>query len=214
MLSPSRSTRPHSTLAEAYGRAASGWQSTIDRLGYPGAYDSAFAAHPPAHAPRVIDLGTGSGAFAAAYLRAGAPGLLQLDLLDMSAEMLEDARTRLRHAAPVVDTICGGVGDGDLARRYDTALAAHVFEHLHDPVAALSWTRAHLRPGGRLYLVASRPHWCTALLRWKWGHKAWRVGQMEAMLAAAGFVDIRAHRFPAGPPSRTSAAYMAQAPTP
>jgi SAM-dependent methyltransferase len=95
---------------------------------------------------------------------------------------------------------------------YDVVLVAHVIEHLPDTDAALRWILTRLRPGGRLYLSASRPHWCTAILRWKWGHRAFRPEDFVARLSRAGFAEIRHVPYSAGPPSRTSAGYAAVRP--
>lgn len=202
-------THPPAPLAAMYDRAARSWQAGIDKLGYPGAYDHLMRAVHPEPAERVIDVGTGSGAFAAAYLRAAAPPR-ELDLLDPIPAMLREAETRLAGTGPMITSLLGGIGATDVPEgAYDTVLTAHVIEHVTDPGAALTWLARRLRPGGRLYLSASRPHWCTALLRWKWGHAAWRPDRMCAMLARAGLTEVSHIPYRAGPPSRTSAGYTA-----
>ena len=206
-------TRPSPPLAALYGRAARRWQGGIDKLGYPAAYDDLICAAPPGPAARVIDIGTGSGALAAAYLKAAPAPPDQLDLLDPVPAMLREADRRLSGSCGRRRLIEAGIGTA-LARAdsYDAVLAAHVVEHVEDAGAALAWMAGLLRPGGWLYLSASRPHWCTAILRWKWGHQAWPPHQMAGMLAAAGLTRIRVIRYRAGPPSRTSAGYAAQRP--
>ena len=195
------------TLSRAYDAAANGWGATVARLGYPGAYRALLAAFPPAGRNRVLDAGCGSGAFALAWCEiAGEPG--RLTLLDPSRPMLDAARAAL--PAPAKTLIQAGLGTGKIAPgSQDAVLCAHVVEHLPEPGAALGWLLSRLRPGGRLYLVASRPHWCTALLRWKWGHRAYRPGHMLEMLSGAGAANSRAFVFPVGPPSRTSMGYVA-----
>lgn len=202
---------PTSTpLALAYDRVATGWQRRIDRLGYPGAYGALFAHLPPAPAGRVLDVGAGSGAFSQALLDAEHRPR-SLDLLDPSAAMLAEAEARLSPRAPV-RTLRAAVGADLSGAPYDTLLCAHVIEHLDDTGAALRWLRAQLRPGGQLYLAASRPHWCTALLRWKWGHRAFAPVRMTSLLTDAGFASVSGFAFPTGPPRRTSHGYRAERP--
>lgn len=200
-------TRP--SLADLYADVAAGWQAGIERLGYPAAYGALFAAAPPGAPGRVLDLGTGSGAFAEAALRAAGRPAEHLALLDTSREMLVAAEARLAGRAPITFHHAPVGTDALPEAGFDTVLAAHVVEHLGDPAGALRWCRARLAPGGRLYLAVSRPHWCTALLRWKWGHRAYRPEAVLALLKGAGFADARHIAFPAGPPSRTSAGYVA-----
>lgn len=199
-------------LLMAYDRVAAGWQNGIDRLGYPAAYAALFAHLPPAPAGRVLDVGAGSGAFSQALLEAGHRPQ-GLDLLDPSAAMLAEAATRLSPRAPV-RTVRAAVGADLPGAPYDMLLCAHVIEHLDDTGAALGWLRAQLRPGGQLYLAASRPHWCTALLRWKWGHRAFTPARMTTLLTDAGFTAVSGFAFPAGPPRRTSHGYRAERPAP
>ena len=199
--------RERNALLRAYDKAAEGWHEGISKLGYPGAYRALLTTHPPAPATRVLDAGTGSGAFAAAFLDVAGPPA-HLTLLDPSRPMLEEAGTRLRTQGTTPELIETGIGT-DLAARFDVVLCAHVIEHLPDPAAALTWLLGRLAPGGRLYLAASRPHWCTAILRWKWGHRAFRPEEMLEMFRTVG-ASATPFAFPAGPPSRTSMGYVAR----
>ncbi|MEL6170076.1 MAG: methyltransferase domain-containing protein [Pseudomonadota bacterium] len=202
----------HRPLTGLYDAAAATWQAGVDRLGYPAAYKALFATLDGDAAETVLDAGTGSGAFAAAYLDAH-PAPKSLTLLDTSAAMLTEAESRLAHRAAGIRTVHAGIGTDVLDRgAFDMILAAHVIEHLDDAGTALAWLHQHLAPGGRLVLAVSRPHWCTALLRWKWGHKAYRPHTVQELLERAGFVGICHVPFPSGPPARTSAGYTARRP--
>ena len=196
-------------LARAYDTAAATWQEAISRLGYPAAYRALLAECPPDLRGHIADVGTGSGAFALALIEStGVPE--RLTLIDPSRAMLDQAAGRLRRAGAVPEVLCTGIGGtAPQEGSVDTLLCAHVVEHLDDPDAALGWLLSRLRPGGRLYLAASRPHWCTALLRWKWGHRAYRPDRMTGMLYAAGAGHVGCVPFPAGPPARTSMGYIA-----
>ncbi|MEL6570108.1 MAG: class I SAM-dependent methyltransferase [Pseudomonadota bacterium] len=199
-----------SRLPQLYDAASTSWQDTIDRLGYPGAYAelaaAAFATDLSSR-PKILDVGTGTGALAAAIIRRSGPPQ-SLDLLDVSENMLEIAGRALRAHGPRL--IHGAVGAVDLPERaYDVILCAHTIEHLPDPERAMSWMRRHLKPDGRIVLSISKPHWCTALIRWRWGHKAYRKTEVESLLATAGLTHLATVEFSKGPPRRTSQGYIA-----
>ena len=212
MIALTRGPRRRDTHA-LYDAMAGTWQSTIQRLGYAAAYRDFFAANGRASHKAIADLGTGSGAFADAYLDTCVTRPDKCLLLDTSQAMLDVAVEKVGAHGVLIERICAGVGGDALPRQTcDAVLAAHVIEHLPDPGATLRWCRTRLRPGGTLYLAVSRPHWCTALLRWKWGHRAYRPTEVVALLTQAGFTDVRHVPFRYGPPSRTSAGYVATAP--
>lgn len=201
-------------LRALYDAAASSWQSALDRLGYPAAYAD-FMARARAGAPdgRVaLDVGTGSGAFAKAWA-AQAGRVERLDLLDISSPMLDEARRRLAGSAERIGTIHAALGaPGVSMGAYDVVLCAHVVEHTSNPADAIAWLAARLKPGGRLLLAVSRPHWCTALLRLRWGNVSIRPDRVAALLANAGLEDIAVLQFASGPPRRTSCGYAARRP--
>jgi len=204
---------PQDRLHDLYDTMAGRWQAGIDKLGYGAAYDGFFGDLSGLDHTVIADIGTGTGAFAAAYLKACETRPALCHLVDTSSEMLMRAQSELGRWGVPMQPACAALGgDRPGPGNCDAVLAAHVIEHADDPIAALGWCRTRLRPGGTLYLAVSRPHWCTALLRWKWGHRAYGPGEMLSMLAQAGFVAPRHVAFRAGPPSRTSAAYVATAP--
>lgn len=196
-------------LRAVYDAAAMGWQDGISRLGFLTAY-SELMAHSPRPGPdaQVLDVGTGTGAFATAWIaRHGRPKALTLT--DISPAMLAAAAERL---APVRSlTVPLGTDMADVPPQ-DVVLCAHVIEHLDNPQAALTWLRDQLASGGTLIMAISKPHWCTALVRWRWGNAAFEPAQALQMLRDAGFVDVSAHAFSSGPPSRLSQGYIARRP--
>ncbi|WP_372426917.1 class I SAM-dependent methyltransferase [Salinarimonas chemoclinalis] len=207
-------------LAARYDAAAARWHDKITRLGYCRAYADLCRAFAPGAVPagdaaalRVLDVGTGTGAFAAAFAEARGPGgPISLDLLDKSLPMLDEAARRLADAGLACRLIPGELGVGPLpAGTYDAVLCGHVVEHLPDPAAGLETLRAALRPGGLLLLVASKPHWCTRLLQWLWGHHALPEATVLHALERAGYVRAEVFAFDEGPPSRTSRGYAAWA---
>lgn len=195
-------------MQHVYDAAATGWQDGISRLEFLDAYADLMASTPPMRHPRVMDVGTGTGAFAAAWIAAqGTPRALTL--LDLSPAMLEAAAARL----PATRCIAARVG-ATLAETppQDVILCAHVIEHLDDPHAALLWVHTHLRPGGLRVLAVSKPHWRTALVRWRGGNAAYHPDTATQMLSDAGFDDVTIQPFRTGPPSRVSCGYIARRP--
>jgi len=191
-----------------YDRVAPRWGDKMCTLGYCDAYVGFFAASPESvPGARVIDIGAGTAAFAEAWVVVhGRPG--SLTLLDPSRSMLErgDAALRRHGVEPVLAEARLGATGPDEA---DVALAAHVLEHCPDPAAALGQMRDLLRPGGRLWLVVSKPHWCNAIVWLQWRHRTFGRDEIRDLLAGAGFRVERVHAFPDGPPSRTSRGIVA-----
>lgn len=196
-------------LSSLYARFSHRWHSDITRLGYPAAYDELIAAlPPPLSSPTVLDAGCGTGALAQAWLKTNQPHT-RLHMLDSSAEMLSQARANFT-ATPNTSfhqDILGGTAIP--ANTCDLMLSAHVIEHLDAPQDGLSWFASRLRKGGHIALSISKPHWCTAIVRWRWGHKSFTPNQVHKMLTTTGFSNIQTVPFSQGPPSRTSCGYIA-----
>ena len=194
------------TLQSIYDAAATGWQDGISKLGFLAAYADLMSSVPVVRKePRVLDVGTGTGAFAQAWLDTHG-ALATLTLTDISQSMLDTAVARLPGAVTIATPLGGQL---DHMPPQDVVLCAHVIEHLEDPQAALAWLHDQIAPGGLLVLALSRPHWCTALVRWRWGNAAYHPAQAKQMLEAAGFAEIILHPFKSGPPSRVSHGYIA-----
>lgn len=181
-------------------------------LGYFGAYLGFLVATgrlSPAGA-RVADLGCGTGAFAEAW--AALYGAAHhITLVDPSRAMLDRAAAALRGRQVPAATVQARLEDLPPAPLYDDLLAAHVIEHAEEPLAWLQTLRRLAAPGGRLWLVVSKPHWCNAIVWLEWRHRTYRAEAMADLLEAAGWKLRRTHAFPVGPPSRTSRGYVAVA---
>ncbi len=203
-------------LKSAYDRFAHRWHRGILRMGYNQAYDKLChldATHRSkqvdAASARVLDVGAGTGALSQSFLRHN-PHFNQVELLDPSRVMLEFAEGNFTDFNASVDLLEGVIGDQRIRpKTYDTVLCAHVIEHTDDPKESLRWMMSCLKPGGTVLLAVSKPHWCTSLIRWKWGHKAYEPDQLVAMLNEVGFEQVEAVSFHDGPPSRMSYGYRA-----
>lgn len=201
-------------MAELYDEAAADWQAGIDRLGFDAAYDNlakcALAYQSMQIGERVLDAGTGTGAAARAVAQQSGSNEPLFDLLDPSAEMLAQA---IRNIPAKCHAVTGVIGEKSIRENaYDRMICAHVIEHCADPQEQVNWLFSRLRPGGTAVFAVSKPHWCTALVRWRWGNSAFAPTSVRAMLAAAGFQDIETCPHPTGPPSRVSCGFLARKP--
>lgn len=204
-----------SDLTARYDTAAPHWGRRLEWLGFPVAYRAIVAQALallalPSGRLDAVDLGSGDGAFAEA-LADHLGHRLSLTLLDRSPAMLRAAEARLGpgRAGPVV----GDLHTADLpVGSFDLVTAAHLVEHLPDPLAALARMARLLRPGGVLILTVSRPHWCSRIVWLTWRHRRFHEAEMRALLGKAGYVDLHTWRPATGPPRRLSLAYAARWP--
>ena len=204
--SPTKTSQAPSHLKALYDTAATGWQDGIQKLGFGTAYAELATSALPKDAAfdRVVDVGTGTGALAQAALhRIATPR--DLTLVDMSPAMLAKAAERL----PATRLIEAALGEPLHVSPQELVLCAHVIEHCPDPKDAIKALFDLTAPGGHLVLAVSKPHWCTALVRWRWGNMAYRPAEVKEMLLDAGFENPQEHRFSSGPPSRVSCGYSA-----
>ena len=204
--------RGHSAAMETsfkYDAAAPSWDRKIEVLGYDAAYRG-FLKTTVMPSGKVLDAGTGTGAFACAWLAAG--GSPELTLLDASHRMLvrADAAVRRCGAAPVI--VEAAAADHRPDRPYSVILAAHVIEHFLDPEAAFRRFSDWLESRGLLVLVVSRPHWCNWLIWLRYRHRWFSAGEIVGLGRTAGLRHVATHVFTEGPPSRTSLGYVFLAP--
>ena len=179
-----------------YDRVAGGWQRTLTRLGVPSAYEklvgellgdgSLARGEGPA---RVLDAGVGTGAMSIALAQATAAPL-SLHALDLSPHMLRRAGTTLREAGlePVLhqgDVRSLPYDDGV----FDIVLAAHVLEHLTDPMPALREMVRVLRPGGRLLVCVTRRSGPGLWVQLRWRTHAVEPGTVDGWLSGVGLGD-------------------------
>ncbi|SEI63850.1 demethylmenaquinone methyltransferase / 2-methoxy-6-polyprenyl-1,4-benzoquinol methylase [Cribrihabitans marinus] len=195
-----------------YDAAAPRWRDKMRALGYYDAYLGFLSAPQETvrRDVRVVDVGAGTASFAEAWVAIHGPPR-QTTLLEPSRAMLERGRAALQGRGVEPWLVQALLGDADLAP-FDVVLAAHVIEHCADPLVALRQMRDLLRPGGKLRLVVSKPHWCNAIIWWQWRHRTFQEGEIVTLIQKAGLEVESIYRFPSGPPSRTSRGIVASRP--
>jgi ArsR family transcriptional regulator len=156
----------------------------------------------------VGDLGCGTGEVAAAL----APFVSRVIAVDRSGEMLQAARRRLRDARNV-DVRRGDleslpIDDGTL----DAATLLLVLHHMPSPATALSEAFRVLRPGGRIAIADMLPH-DHEEYRQQMGHVwlGFSEDQLQRLLAAAGFRDVRLVPLPTSADAKGPALFVARA---
>lgn len=192
-----------------YDVAAPRWGDKMRTLGYYDGY-LGFLSAPQEHAHgdvRVVDVGAGTASFAEAWVAIHGPPRATT-LLEPSRAMLERGQVALQRRGIEPHLVQSFLGDADL-EPCDVVLAAHVIEHCADPLVALRQMRDLLQPGGRLYLVVSKPHWCNVIIWLQWRHRTFHKDEIVSLIQNAGFEIACVYDFPSGPPSRTSRGIIA-----
>jgi 2-polyprenyl-3-methyl-5-hydroxy-6-metoxy-1,4-benzoquinol methylase len=188
-----------------YENAAPTWSKKASRLGYVGAYAD-FFENRVVPSGRVLDVGTGTGAFAISWIEAG--GSDTLTLLDPSEAMLERARAQFIQRGLGPEIINRTFEDFQSDAKFDAILASHVLEHFEHPRRAMQRFAQQLSSGGRLYLSVSKPHWCNWVIWLRFRHRWFSPEAVCKMANDAGLTEVRIHKFRTGPPSRTSLGYI------
>lgn len=206
-------TKTLSKLTPRYETAAPRWGDKMRTLGYYDGYLGFLSAdnNRERKTSHVIDIGAGAASFSEAWVAVKGPPVGMLTLLEPSRAMLEKGRTALNDRGVEPHLVQALLGDVDLEPA-DQVLAAHVIEHCPDPLKALRHIHSLVRPGGRLHLVVSKPHWCNTLIWLRWRHRSFGKDEILALLKTAGFDIESLYAFPSGPPSRTSRGIVATRP--
>lgn len=208
------------TLAERYDTLADSWDATLDRFETADAYRLVLSrALPDAlivdedATPRVLDCGTGTGAFLSAFADA-AGGHPELHGVDVSTAMLGKARNALAARG-----YTARFRQADVNRlpypddHFDVVLAAHVIEHVTDPEAALHEMRRVMKPGGLLVVCVTRNSVMGRAIQLRWRTHAVTEDGARDWLERSGFKAIRPLRaLSAGRFDAMSIACVASAP--
>ncbi len=195
-ISVRRKAFSSSELTHLYDRAAPGWGRTLDRLGYPSAYETllcrvlsdetldAIGAQ-----PHVLDCGVGTGALSNALSHV-LPAPFKLDAIDISPRMLERASHNLRDMGLDVTFRLGDMRKLPYSdHTFDLVMTAHVLEHLVDPSIALNEMVRVLKPGGLLIACLTRGSALGMLVRLKWRTHGVTPTQVENWLLESGLKD-------------------------
>lgn len=178
-------------LTHRYDESASHWQGTVERLGFPAAYDSLLhqivGDETPSH---VLDCGVGTGALSEALIRvAKAP--FALTAIDLSPRMLEQAQHVLQGTNADVTLrqadACALPYDDNT---FDLVMTAHMLEHLADPSVALREMVRVLKPGGRLVACLTRRTLLGMMIHLKWRTHRVTPAQAAQLLTRAGLTNV------------------------
>jgi SAM-dependent methyltransferase len=203
-MSPAGSAPPREALRESVER---------EYAQLAGEYDTRWADYvrgstarvlrdlPLSPGERLLDVGCGTGVLLEGALRsqpeAWACGL------DLSAGMLGVAQGRLGGRAGLVRADAQVLPFRDAA--FDAVASSSALHYWPDPERALREVARVLRPGGRLVLT----DWCAGFLRVRalgWVLRAarrplgriLRAAELEEMLSACGFTEVRVERYRVG----------------
>lgn len=189
-------------LSRDYDRVAPGWHHSLERLGFPAAYENvlreALRVEPFAvsgHQLRVLDCGVGTGAMSCALSRVS-PGPFRLDAIDISPRMLEQARARFRDCDLQGTLRLGDIrqlpyGDGG----FDLVMSAHVVEQMADPNLALDEMIRVLKPGGVLVVCLTRRSLAGMYVNLKWRTHRTTPAQAERWLCDRGLEEVGCRSF-------------------
>ncbi len=109
----------------------------------------------------VLEIGAGPAVWTELYIQ----NVTSLTLLDISVEMLNAAKARIASweggkYAPLVNYVCGDVGEAKLAdASLDSIVTIRAFEYFADKPRFLANAFRMLRPGGQLILGTKNGEW-------------------------------------------------------
>lgn len=179
------------------------YQAHLLATGAPAAEEIAREHLVPAK--HLLDAGGGSGAYARAFLQAGAGAVTLID----RPEIIPIARETLRPWAERVALLAGDLLQLELAARFDRVLLSNVL-HLHDAEGCaqlLARCAAALAPGGTLVVKDLRPDtevgrlFALNMALYTQGGSVWSADRIATWLRAAGLEAGGVHFLRASPDS-------------
>ncbi len=173
-------------IVRDYDAASTGWHRSIERLGVTTAYSNLWhdvlARLDRTGDVRALDCGTGTGAFAEALAEQADT---KLTAIDLSPEMVETAKARLRRFDAAVKL--GSVTSIPApAGAFDITSAAHVLEHLPDPETGLAEMARVTRPGGLVVACITTNSLAGQLIALRWRTHRFSTGAVERIFRNVG----------------------------
>lgn len=186
-LSVDRDPFSSDDLARHYDRKSTGWHRMISRHGFEASYRDLMDRvmrqsryRQDAKELRVLDAGIGTGAMSSAFYR-HIGRRFQLDGIDISTEMLRQAKLRLESLDIDLSVQCADLNKLPFPdNSFDVVLAAHVIEHLPDPQLALDEMFRVLKPEGILICSVTRSSLLGAYVQ-----LIWRTHRVPSSMALA-----------------------------
>jgi len=140
-----------------------------------------------APAARVLDVGCGSGAVAAALAARGHP-VVGVDTAEVLVRKAHERCPRATFVATAIARLDPALGPFDVVGFFD------VLEHLDDPLALMRDAIAHARPGALVVATVPGVAALWSALDVLYGHKRrYDAGQLARTFAAAGLADVAEH---------------------
>ncbi len=201
-----------------YDRESGTWHATISKLGFEGAYAdligqvlSSISVQPVSQALQVLDAGIGTGAMSAAFAD-NYPGAIALTGVDVSADMLTQAKQQLQNSHLSPRFLQADVNSLPFAdNSFDVVLAAHVLEHMATPKRTLAELHRVLKPGGVLVACVTQRSSAGAYIQFKWRTHRVDTSTARGWLWDCGFTSVSAFPFPKGSKARRfSSGYVGQ----
>ncbi|GAB5509211.1 MAG: hypothetical protein Rhims3KO_06120 [Hyphomicrobiales bacterium] len=199
----SRQPRAKEDLASQYDAVSRNWQQMTRRYGLGAAYRRPLVASGAGAAlgevgsqATVLDCGIGSGALAIA-LSSILPESPKFCGIDLSGEMLARADVEMRRVGLTSELTQADILSIPYAdASFDFVMAAHVLEHLPEPLCALKEMVRVLKPGGILFVCLTRRSKFGAFIQMWW--RTWAITEQQGVawlqvcrLKDIGFQPIR-----------------------
>jgi len=199
----SRQPRNKEDLASRYDAASRKWQKMTRRHGLNAAYRRPLEASGVVAAlgkiasqSTILDCGIGSGALSTA-LNSILPESPKFCGIDLSGEMLTRANVEMQRVGLNLElTQADVLSIPYVDATFDLVMAAHVLEHLPNPLCALKEMVRVLKPGGMLFVCLTRRSKFGAFIQLRW--RTWAIKEQqgvawlqECQLEDIGFQPIR-----------------------
>jgi ubiquinone/menaquinone biosynthesis C-methylase UbiE len=143
----------------------------------------------------VLEIGCGPGTWSKILLK----HTENLVLLDISKEMLKQAKKRLKNSKLQnlrIEYICSDFSDFDTKRKFDLIFSSRAIEYIPHIEEAIKKMKSLLKNKGKIIIITKNParRWRNILLKTEIEdiHKGWiPIRRMQEILEKEGFKDIK-----------------------